>query len=187
MIAPCASARGASAPRVEDALHATRAAIEEGVVPGGGVSFIRSMDALTNAKSSSKGDEKVGFDVEYDALTLPLQTIADNAGAKGTVVVAKVAELEGSNGFNALTLEYGDLLEDGVLTPSKVDRCALQNAASVACMLLSTDCIITSVPTDEDEHAGDGMGGMDPMGGMGGMGGGMPGMGGMGGMPGMGF
>jgi chaperonin GroEL len=175
--------------RVEDALHATRAAIEEGVVPGGGVSFIRSSDALQKAKKSVKGDEKIGFDVIGDALSLPLQTIADNAGAKGTVVVAKVAEMTGSNGFNALTLEYGDLLKEGVLTPSKVDRCALQNAASVACMMLSTDCIITSVPTDDADHSGAGGmgGGMDPMGGMGGMGGGMPGMGGMGGMPGMGF
>ena len=175
--------------RVEDALHATRAAIEEGVVPGGGVSFIRSLDALQKAKKSAKGDEKIGFDVIGDALSLPLQTIADNAGAKGTVVVAKVAEMTGSNGFNALTLEYGDLLKDGVLTPSKVDRCALQNAASVACMMLSTDCIITNAPTDEDDHAAAGGmgGGMDPMGGMGGGMPGMGGMGGMGGMPGMGF
>jgi chaperonin GroEL len=170
--------------RVEDALHATRAAIEEGVVPGGGVSFIRSIDSLEKAKKSARGDEKVGFDVIGDALVLPLQTIADNSGVKGTVVVAKVSEMSGSNGFNALTLEYGDLLVDGVLTPAKVDRCALQNASSVACMMLSTDCIITNVPSDEEETPE--MGGMDPMGGMGGMGG-MPGMGGMGGMPGMGF
>ena len=163
--------------RVEDALHATRAAIEEGIVPGGGVSFIRSIDALLKAKSSVRGDEKIGFDVVRDALTLPLQTIADNAGAKGSVVVAKVSEMLGSNGFNALTLEYCDLLKDGVITPAKVDRCALQNAASVACLMLSTDCIITAVPSDEDDHAAaGGMGGMDPMGGMGGMGG-MPGMG----------
>ena len=105
------------------------------------------------------------FDVVREALTLPLQTIADNAGAKGSVVVAKVTEMSGSNGFNALTLEYGDMLEDGVLTPAKVDRCALQNAASVACLLLSTDCIITSVPSDEEDHAAAaGMGGMDPHG-----------------------
>ena len=173
--------------RVEDALHATRAAIEEGVVPGGGVSFIRSIDALQKARKSAKGEEKIGFEVIADALTLPLRTIADNAGAKGSVVVAKVMEMTGANGFNALTLEYCDLLKDGVMTPAKVDRCALQNAASVACMLLSTDCIITNAPSDEPEAP---EGGMDPMGGMGGMpgmGGGMPGMGGMGGMPGMGF
>ena len=174
--------------RVEDALHATRAAIEEGVVPGGGVSFIRSIEALQKARKNAKGEEKVGFEVIADALTIPLRTIADNAGAKGTVVVAKVKEMTGSNGFNALTLEYSDLLKDGVMTPAKVDRCALQNASSVACMLLSTDCIITSATSDEADA---GAAGMDPMGGMGGMGGGMPGMGGMGGMgggmPGMGF
>jgi len=159
--------------RVEDALHATRAAIEEGVVPGGGVSFIRSIDALDKAKSQVKGDEKIGFKVIKDSLTLPLQTIADNAGAKGTVVVAKVSEMSGSNGFNALTMEYSDLLKDGVLTPAKVDRCALQNAASVACLMLSTDCIITTAPSDNEAE---GAPGMDSMGGMGGMGG-MPGMG----------
>ena len=165
--------------RVEDALHATRAAIEEGVVPGGGVSFIRARAGLAELRESVNENEKVGVDVVNDSLVLPLRIIADNAGEKGAVVVAKVTEMEGSHGFNALTLKYGDLYEDGVLTPAKVDRCALQNAASVACMLLSTDCIITSVPSDDD--AAPGAGGMDPMGGMGGMGG-MDPMGGMGGM-----
>ena len=160
--------------RVEDALHATRAAIAEGVVPGGGVSFIRAIDSLDKVRKAARGDEKTGVDTIADVLVVPLRTIADNAGEKGTVVVAKVAELKGSHGFNALTLEYGDLLEQGVITPAKVDRCALQNAASVACLMLTTDCIITSQPEEE----GDAMpaGGMDPMGGMGGMGG-MPGMG----------
>ena len=167
--------------RVEDALHATRAAIEEGVVPGGGVSFIRSRAALQELRESINGDEKIGIDVVSDALVLPLKTIADNAGEKGAVVVAKVTEMEGSHGFNALTLKYCDLYEDGVMTPAKVDRCALQNAASVACMLLSTDCIITNAPSEDD--AGPAAGGMDPMGGMGGM----DPMGGMGGMGGMGF
>ena len=167
--------------RVEDALHATRAAIEEGVVPGGGVSFIRSRAALQELRESVNGDEKIGIDVVSDALVLPLRTIADNAGEKGAVVVAKVTEMEGSHGFNALTLKYCDLYEDGVMTPAKVDRCALQNAASVACMLLSTDCIITNAPSEDD--AGPAAGGMDPMGGMGGM----DPMGGMGGMGGMGF
>ena len=154
--------------RVEDALHATRAAIEEGVVPGGGVSFIRSRAALQELRESINGDEKIGIDVVSDALVLPLKTIADNAGEKGAVVVAKVTEMEGSHGFNALTLKYGDLYEDGVMTPAKVDRCALQNAASVACLLLSTDCIITSAPSEDDAEPA--AGGMDPMGGMGGMG-----------------
>jgi chaperonin GroEL len=170
--------------RIEDALHATRAAVAEGVVAGGGLSFIRGIAALAKARKAARGDEKFGVDLLGDALRVPLQTIADNAGEKGTVIVAKVAELKGNNGFNALTLEYGDLLDSGVITPAKVDRTALQNAASVACLLLTTDCAIVDAPVEEEEGGGQdhhdhGMGGMDPMGGMGGMGG-MPGMGGMG-------
>ncbi|MGI9014196.1 MAG: chaperonin GroEL [Phycisphaerales bacterium] len=163
--------------RVEDALHAVRAAVEEGIVPGGGVSFIRAAGSLDNVRKSARGDEKFGVDVVAEALRVPLQTIADNAGEKGTVIVAKVSEQKGSFGFNALTLAFGDLLKDGVITPAKVDRTALQNAASVACLLLTTDCIVTESPkNDDDDHH------HDHGGGMGGMGGGMPGMGGMGGM-----
>jgi chaperonin GroEL len=179
--------------RFEDALHATRAAVAEGVVPGGGVSFIRARDAIAAMKEyravygkpGDKGDDKTaddvgqarydfaaGLDVVHRALALPLQTIADNAGEKGTVVVAKVAEGKGAFGFNALTLEYGDLLKQGVLTPAKVDRCAIQNAASVATVLLAADCIITEKPKDKDDHDhahghGHGGGGMGGMGGMG--------------------
>ena len=170
--------------RVEDALHATRAAVEEGIVPGGGVSFIRSIGALEKARKNCKGDEKFGVDIVAEALSVPLRTIADNAGEKGTVVVAHVTEGKGAFGFNALTMKYADLYEDGVITPAKVDRTALQNGASVAGLLLTTDCIVTEAPKDENEApGGPGMGGgpgMDGMGGMGGMGGGMPGMGGMG-------
>jgi len=184
--------------RVEDALHATRAAVEEGIVPGGGVSFIRSKAAIERNKSwksvfGKKNDvtaEDVGH-VSYDfaagmevvrrAIQVPLMTIADNAGAKGTVVVSRVAEgdekIGASFGFNALTEQYGDMIKMGVMTPAKVDLSAMQNAASVATILLTADCIITEKP-GEDGDAGGGMpGGMDPMGGMGG---GMPGMGGMG-------
>jgi len=174
--------------RVEDALHATRAAVAEGIVPGGGVSFVRSIKAVEKLRKSLKGDEAFGADLVAEALKVPLRTIADNAGEKGTVVVAKVSEMTGDKqhnwGFNALTLEYGDLIKDGVITPAKVDRTALQNAASVAGLLLTTDCIITDAPKDKDDHAGHGHGGPP---GMGGMGGGMPGMGGMGGMGGMDF
>jgi chaperonin GroEL len=171
--------------RVEDALHATRAAIAEGVVPGGGSSFIRAIPALDKARKAARGEEKFGVDILAEALQVPLRTIADNAGEKGTVVVSKVAEMKREEGFNALTLEYGNLIEQGVITPAKVDRTALQNAASVAALLLTTDCTIVDVPVeDEGEHGHDHDHG-DPMGGMGGMGG-MPGMGGMGGMPGMG-
>ncbi len=193
--------------RVEDALHATRAAVAEGIVPGGGVSFIRARAAIENLKEWKatfgkhqsvedvghvKYDFAAGMEIVRQALSVPLQTIADNAGAKGTVVVAKVSEgdkkIGASFGFNALTLEYGDLLKQGVLTPAKVDRSALQNAASVATVLLTADCVITEKKQPKDDHAGHDHGG-GGMGGMGGMGGGMGGMGGMGmgGMGGMGF
>ena len=185
--------------RVEDALHATRAAVEEGVVPGGATSFIRARTAIEGNKQwkaifgkadevsaedvgHAKYDVAAGLNVVYRALTVPLRTIADNAGEKGSVVVAKVEDAEGSNGFNALAGEFQDLIKSGVITPAKVDRLALTNAASVATVLLAADCVITSMP-EEAEAAPAGAGGMDPMGGMGGMGG-MPGMGG--GMPGMG-
>ncbi|MEQ8770615.1 MAG: chaperonin GroEL [Phycisphaerales bacterium] len=183
--------------RVEDALHATRAALAEGIVPGGGVSFVRAQAAIEKTREWKavfgkemtsddagrvKYDYAAGLEVVRRALEVPLRTIADNAGAKGTVVVAKVADGEGSFGYNALTDTYEDLLKAGVITPAKVDRSALQNAASVATVLLAADCIVTEKP----EPAGDHDHGGDPMGGMGGMGGGMPGMGGMGGMPGMG-
>ncbi len=188
--------------RVEDALHATRAAVAEGIVPGGGTSFIRARAAIEKSRewtgvfgkddevSASdvghvKYDFAAGLNVVHKALAVPLRTIADNAGAKGSVVVARVEDSADANfGYNALTDTFGDLLKDGVLTPAKVDRSALQNAASVATVLLAADCIVTEKPSKKDDH--DHAGGGDPMGGMGGMGG-MPGMGGMGGgMPGMG-
>ena len=177
--------------RVEDALHATRAALAEGIVPGGGTSFIRAQSAIEKLKewkavfgkeeevSSSdigryKYDFAAGLEVVRKALSVPLRTIADNAGAKGSVVVAKVAEATGANGYNALTDTYEDLLKAGVITPAKVDRSALQNAASVATILLAADCLITEKPEPKgDDHGhghGGGMGGMGDMG-MGGMGG----------------
>jgi chaperonin GroEL len=183
--------------RVEDALHATRAAVAEGIVAGGGTSFVRARASIESNKEwksvygkkndvtaeeigHAKFDYAAGMEVVRRALSVPLQTIADNAGEKGTVVVAKVSENTSANfGFNALTLKYGDLLKDGVITPAKVDRSALQNASSVATLLLTADCVITDKPSEGgDAHAhGPDMGGMG--GGMGGMGG-MPGMGGMG-------
>ena len=167
--------------RVEDALHATRAAVEEGIVPGGGVSFIRALESLKNVKAASDG-EAAGIELVRKALTVPTRTIADNAGEHGSVVVRKVQEGKGSFGFDALALEYGDMIAKGIITPTKVDRTALENATSVATLLLTTDCIITEAPKDKDDHAGHGHGG-GMGGGMGGMGGmGMGGMGGMGGM-----
>ena len=141
--------------RVEDALHATRAAVAEGVVPGGGVSFVRCIAQVKKARANMEGDEAFGFDAIAEALALPLRTIAENAGEKGTVVVSKVAEMKGNEGFNALTRTYGDLIKAGVITPAKVDRCALQNAASVAGLLLTADCIITEAPKPKDEPAGE--------------------------------
>jgi chaperonin GroEL len=159
--------------RVEDALHATRAAIAEGVVPGGGCSFIRALPALDKARKSVKGEEKFGVDLLAEALLVPLRTIADNSGEKGSVIVAKVRELKGEEGFNALTCEFGNLIDQGVITPAKVERSALQNAASVAALLLTTDCAVVDAPVEdaggEEHHHDHG----DPMGGMGGM----PGMG----------
>ncbi|TVQ30343.1 MAG: chaperonin GroEL [Phycisphaeraceae bacterium] len=173
--------------RVEDALHATRAAVEEGVVPGGGVSFVRAMKAIESFKEwkavfgkredvhadeigHAKYDYAAGLEVVRRSLALPLRTIADNAGEKGGVVVSRVAEnTSASFGFNALTLQYGDMIKDGVITPAKVDTSALQNAASVATILLTADCIITEKP-GEDGGPGGGPD-MDAMGGMGGMGG----------------
>ncbi len=155
--------------RVEDALHATRAAVEEGIVPGGGVSFIRAIPSLDRVRKQAKGDEKAGVDIVAESLSIPTRTIADNAGAKGSVVVAKVAEATGNTGFNALTLEYGDMIAEGVITPAKVDRTALQNAASVARLLLTTDCIVTESPHDDDARGAGPRGappGMDEMGGM---------------------
>ncbi|MEI6273365.1 MAG: chaperonin GroEL [Phycisphaerae bacterium] len=139
--------------RVEDALHATRAAVAEGVVAGGGVSFVRSIAAVKKARATVEGDEAFGFDVIAEALAVPLRVIAENAGEKGTVVVSKVAAMTGNHGFNALTRTYGDLIKDGVITPAKVDRCALQNAASVAGLLLSADCVITEAPKAKDAPA----------------------------------
>ena len=164
--------------RIEDALHATRAAIEEGIVAGGGVALVRCIDAVKKLKLD--GDEATGADIVVKALRVPCYCIADNAGAVGNLVVNKVAQGKGGFGYNADKDTYEDLIEAGVIDPVKVTRIALQNAASVAGLLLTTDCIVTEQPSAEDPAAamGGGMGG----GGMGGMGGGMPGMCGMGGM-----
>ncbi len=156
--------------RVEDALHATRAAVEEGIVAGGGVALIRTEKVLDKIESNDP-DEVVGVNIIRSALSIPARAIATNAGQEGSIVVEKVKGLKGNKGFNAATLEYGDLVEAGVIDPTKVTRTALQNAASVSGLLLTTECLITDLP---EKDAGGG-GGMPDMGGMGGMGG-MPGM-----------
>jgi chaperonin GroEL len=162
--------------RVEDALHATRAAVEEGIVPGGGVALLRASKVLDSLKLT--GDEKIGADIIKRAVQEPLRQIAENAGVEGSVVINRVLSEKGSIGYNAQTGEYEDLVAAGVIDPKKVTRNALQNAASVSALLLTTEALITDLP--EEEKGGAAGGGMP--GGLGGMGGGMGGMGG-----GMGF
>ena len=167
---------------IDDALAATRAAIEEGIVPGGGVALLRCAKALDNLKL--KGDEALGTDLVRDVLEMPLRMIAENAGLEGAVVANRVRkERKTSAGYDALNNRYGDMFSFGVVDPTKVVRSSLQNASSVAALLLTTDCIVVEEPVEEtDDHHHDDH--HHDMGGMGGMGGGMPGMGG--GMPGMG-
>jgi len=138
--------------RVEDALHAARAAVEEGILPGGGVALIRASDSLDGLKL--KGDEAIGVEIVRRALEAPCRQIAENAGFEGAVVVSKVKESKDKNfGFNALTEEYGDMVKFGVFDPAKVVKSALQNAASVSALLLTTDAAICDQPKEEEEHA----------------------------------
>jgi chaperonin GroEL len=148
--------------RVEDALHATRAAVEEGVVPGGGVALIRAQSALDRIRGTE--DEKTGVDIVRRALEEPIRLIAQNAGAEGSIVVAKVRESKDRNfGYNAATDTYEDLVKAGVIDPTKVTRTALQNAASIAGLLLTTECVVAEKPEAKPAFAG------APGGGMGGM------------------
>jgi len=151
--------------RVEDALHATRAAVEEGVVPGGGVALIRVMQTLKNVKGDNDA-QTVGVQLISRALEAPLRQIVANAGYEASVILNKVVESKGNNGFNAATGEYGDMLEMGILDPTKVTRTALQQAASVAGMMITTECMITDAPKDEAPMGGGHGGGMGDMGGM---------------------
>ncbi|WP_338669357.1 chaperonin GroEL [Pseudodesulfovibrio methanolicus] len=135
--------------RVEDALNATRAAVDEGIVPGGGTALVRAGKALKNLKGDND-TEQAGIDIIARAIEEPLKQIANNCGLEGTVVVEKVKALKGNNGFNAATGEYTDLVKEGVIDPKKVTRIALQNAASVSSMLLTTECAISDYVADED-------------------------------------
>jgi chaperonin GroEL len=153
--------------RVEDALHSTRAAVEEGVVAGGGVALIRALAALSSISGDNE-DQNVGIAIAQRAMTSPLRQIAANAGDEGAVVLDKVAALKGNEGYNAATGEYGDMLEMGILDPAKVTRTALQAAASVAGLMITTEAMVADAP--DDSAGGGGMpGGMPDMGGMGGM------------------
>ena len=138
--------------RVEDALHATRAAVEEGVVPGGGVALVRSIAGLDSVSGETEG-ETTGVRIVRRALEEPMRQIADNAGHEGAVVVAEVASKEGAYGFNAQSEEYGDLVAMGVIDPTKVVRTALSNAASIATLLLTTDALVAEEPEEEEEAA----------------------------------
>jgi len=152
--------------RVDDALHATRAAVEEGIVPGGGVALLRAAKSLEGLKTEND-DQKVGINIVKKALQGPARQIFTNAGEDGSVIVGKVIENDQYNfGYNAQSHTYGDLVAEGVIDPAKVVRCALQDAASVAGLLITTEAMVAELPKNEHAHAhppmpGGGMGGMD--------------------------
>jgi chaperonin GroEL len=150
--------------RVEDALHATRAAVEEGVVPGGGVALIRAQRALDKLEGANE-DQQVGIAILRRSIEEPLRQIVENAGEDPAVILNRVKEGKGAFGYNAATGEFGDMLEAGILDPTKVTRLALQNAASVSGLLLTTEVMIAEAPKDDEHSHGGGM----PPGGMGGM------------------
>jgi len=153
--APTEAAMKEKKARVEDALHACRAAVEEGVLPGGGVSVIRAIPSIDKLKL--EGDEKLGAEIIKRALFAPIKQISENAGVDGSIVAQKVLESKDTNfGFNALTHEYGDMLKMGVIVPTKVERIALTNASSIASLLLTTDAIISELPKKEDKKGGHG-------------------------------
>ena len=148
--------------RVEDALHACRAAVEEGILPGGGVAVLRARTKLDGLRKKLTADEKIGVDIVYHALAAPIKQIAINTGLDGSIVAQKVTESNDTNfGFNAMTQKYTDLVKDGVIVPTKVERIALQNASSVASLLLTTDAAIVEIKEKKKEKAGAGGGGMD--------------------------
>ena len=148
--------------RVDDALHATRAAVEEGIVPGGGVALVRAAAAIADLKLT--GDEAVGAQIVARAVEEPLRQLAVNGGYEGGVIVERIKAAEGDCGFNVATGEFVNMIEAGILDPAKVTRSALQNAASIAGLLLTTECLITDIKEEKEAPA-------MPAGGMGGMGG----------------
>jgi len=147
--------------RVEDAMHATKAAVEEGIVPGGGVALLRSGKALESLKLG--GDQQIGVNIVARAIEEPLRWIAANAGQEGSIVVSKVKEMKTEEGFNALTDKYENLVQAGVIDPTKVVRSALQNSASIASLLLTTEALVSEIPEEKKEAAAPGAGGMGGM------------------------
>jgi len=156
--------------RVEDALNSTRAAVEEGIVAGGGVALIRAQSALKNLEVET-ADEQTGINIVNRAIEAPIRTIVENAGGEGSVVTNKVLEQEDNYGYDAKAEKFVDMMEEGIIDPKKVTRIALENAASVSGMILTTECSLTDIP-EENDGGGAPAGGMPPQG----MGGGMPGM-----------
>jgi chaperonin GroEL len=150
--------------RVEDALHATRAAVEEGIVPGGGVALLRTLKAI-DAVETSNEDERIGVDIVKRAIEFPARSLADNAGLEGSVIVEQIKSKRGNEGFNVASGEFVDLVKAGVVDPKKVTRTALQNAASIAGLLLTTECLITEIPEKEKPAPTPGGGEMGGMGG----------------------
>ena len=151
--------------RVEDALHATRAAVEEGIVPGGGVALVRAQATLASLNGDNH-DQDVGIGIARRAMEEPLRQIVANAGDEESVVLNKVAEGEGNYGYDASNGEYGDMVGLGILDPTKVTRSALQNAASVAGLMITTECMVAEEPKEEAPMPAGGMGDMGGMGGM---------------------
>ena len=150
--------------RVEDALHATRAAVEEGIVPGGGVALLRCLVAMDAVKPDNE-DERIGVEIVKRAVEYPTRVLVDNAGGEGSVVVQEVKRRKGNEGYNVATGVYEDLVKAGVVDPKKVTRTALQNAASIAGLLLTTECVVSEIPhEDEPMPSGGGGGGMGGMG-----------------------
>ncbi|MBU1910489.1 MAG: chaperonin GroEL, partial [Verrucomicrobia bacterium] len=150
--------------RVEDALHATRAAVEEGIVAGGGVALLRCQAALADLKL--EGDAGIGVDIVRKALESPLRQLTANAGVDGSIVLQEVKKQKGSFGYDVAKDEYGDLVKAGIIDPTKVTRFALQNAASIASLLLTTECMVSEIPEKEKKPmpgGGGGMGGMEDM------------------------
>jgi chaperonin GroEL len=137
--------------RVEDALHATRAAVEEGILPGGGVALLRCREAVEGARSGAKGDEKIGVDIVLGVLDAPLKQIADNCGLAGSVVADEVSQKSNNTGYDANAGEYVDMYKAGVIDPTKVVKTALSNAASIAGLLLTTEAMVTNFDSKDDD------------------------------------
>ncbi len=135
--------------RVEDALHATRAAVEEGILPGGGVALMRCREAVEKARSSAKGDEKIGIDIVLHSLTTPMKQIADNSGIDGSVVVDEASQKSTNYGYDANSAKYVDMVKAGIIDPVKVVRSALSNAASIAGLMLTTEALVTNFDKDD--------------------------------------